>query len=166
MTRKIARWTLLLQEFEIDIFHRPGVQHVVADYLSRLESGEAANGVQDEFPDVELFRITTDPATDATAANEDKWLTKMHQFLSTEVPSENMDRDERKRVAVKSRHFSLVGDTLYHKGADDIWRRTVQSGEKDLILREAHCGIAGGHYAGEATALKDMAYYSKRCREV
>ena len=31
---------LLLQEFDFQIQHRPGVQHVVADYLSRLESGE------------------------------------------------------------------------------------------------------------------------------
>mgnify|MGYP006982084761 FL=1 len=54
LTGKIARWTLLLQEFEFDIFHRPGVQHAVADYLSRLESGEAGDGVRDEFPDAEL----------------------------------------------------------------------------------------------------------------
>ena len=86
LTGKIARWTLLLQEFEFDIFHRPGVQHAVADYLSRLEFGEASNDVQDEFPDAELFRITTEPATDATVADEDKWLTEMHQFLSTGVP--------------------------------------------------------------------------------
>ena len=45
MTGKIARWTLLLQEFEFDIFHRPGVQHAIADYLSRLESGEVGDGV-------------------------------------------------------------------------------------------------------------------------
>ena len=37
LTGKLARWTLLLQEFEFDILHRPRVQHAVADYLSRLE---------------------------------------------------------------------------------------------------------------------------------
>ena len=176
LTGKIARWTLLLQEFEFDIFHRPGVQHAVADYLSRLESGEAGDGVQDEFPDAELFRITTAPATDATVPEEDKWLTEMHQFLSTGVPPESMDRDERKRMAVRGRHFCLVGDTLYHKGADGVWRRAVRSDEKELILREAHCGIAGGHYAGDATArkiwqsglwwpttLRDAVKYSREC---
>ena len=50
LTRKIARWTLLLQEFEFDIIHRPGVQHVVTDYLSRLESGESGARVKDDFP--------------------------------------------------------------------------------------------------------------------
>ena len=52
----------------------------------------------------------------------------------------------------------------------------MRSDEKDLILREAHCGIAGGHYVGEATAqkiwqsglwwpttLKDAVKYSREC---
>ena len=39
LTGKIARWTPLLQELEFDIYHRPGVLHAVADYLSRLELG-------------------------------------------------------------------------------------------------------------------------------
>ena len=176
LTGKLARWTLLLQEFEFEIFHRPGIQHAVADYLSRLDSGETGDGVPDEFPDAELFRVTAETATDETVAPEDKWLTNMHQFLSTGLPPEEMNRDERKRLAVQSRHFCLLRDTLYHKGADGIWRRAVRSDEKDIILREAHCGVAGGHYAGDATArkiwqsglwwpttLKDAVRYAKEC---
>ena len=121
LTGKIARWTLLLQEFEFDIFHRLGVQHAVADYVSRLKSGETGDGVRDEFPNAELFRITTEQATDSTISEEDKWLTDMHQFFSTELPLDKMDRDERKTVAVRSWHFYLIGDTLYQKGADGIW---------------------------------------------
>ena len=82
LTSKIARWTLLLQEFQFDIFHRLGVQHAVANYLSRLESGEAGDSVQDEFLNAELFQITTEPEVDSTVAEEDKWLTDMHQFGS------------------------------------------------------------------------------------
>ena len=48
---------LLLQEFEFDILHRPGVRHAVVDYLSRLESGEEGTGVKDDFPDGQLFRV-------------------------------------------------------------------------------------------------------------
>ena len=56
LTRKLARWTLLLQEFEFDILHRPGVQHVVADYLSCLASGDSeGKGVKDDFPNSPLF---------------------------------------------------------------------------------------------------------------
>ena len=151
LTGKIARWTLLLQEFKFDIFHRPGVPHAVADYLSRLESDEVGDRVRDEFPDTESFKITTEPPTDSIVAEEDKWLTDMQQFLSTGLPPYKMDRDERKRVAVRSRHFCLIKDTLYHKGVGGLWRRAVQSDEKETIVIEAHCGIAGGHYTGDAT---------------
>ena len=35
LTGKLARWTLLLLESEFNIIHRLGVQHEVADNLSR-----------------------------------------------------------------------------------------------------------------------------------
>ena len=54
--------------------------------MSRLESGEARDGVRDELPDVEPFMVTAKPATKATVVKEDKRLTDMHQFLSTGLP--------------------------------------------------------------------------------
>ena len=55
----------------------------------------------------------------------DAWITEMTIFLSTGLPPENMSLDERKRLAVRSQNFYLLNDTLYHKGADGIWRRAV-----------------------------------------
>ena len=57
-------------------------------------------------------------------------------------------------MAVKSRNFCLLNNILYHKGRDDIWRRCVRNDEMEVVLRESHCGIAGGHYAGDTTARK------------
>ena len=48
--------------------------------------------MQDEFSDVELFRITTELAIESTVAEEDKWLTDMHQFLSTGVVEKTVPR--------------------------------------------------------------------------
>ena len=70
---------------------------------------------------------------------EDKRLIDITYFLSTRLPPKGMQRDEKKRLAFKSRNFYLIKDILYHKGADGIWRRCVQSDEKSAILREAHC---------------------------
>ena len=176
LTGKLARWTLLLQEFEFDIIHRPGAQHAIADYLSRLESGEEAVGVKDDFPDTQLFRVETVKAQEMNEEKEDEWISEMTIFLSTGIPAEHMSTDERKRIAVRSRNFCLFNDMLYHKGADGIWRRAVRKFEKSAILTESHCGIAGGHYAGEATArkiwnsglwwptvMKDANEYCKKC---
>ena len=76
-TGKLASWTILLQEFEFDIYHRLWVQHAVADDLSRLESGEFGDGLREEFPDAELFKVTAEVAVDETVAGEDKWLTDL-----------------------------------------------------------------------------------------
>lgn len=53
---RLARWVLLLQEFDFEVIHHPGNQHLVADF-SRLDSGQPAEGVDDEFPDASLFAV-------------------------------------------------------------------------------------------------------------
>ena len=42
-------------------------------------------------------------------------------------------------------------------GPDEILGRCVLEHEKPLILAEAHFEVAGGHYAGKATAQKILA---------
>ena len=70
------------------------------DYLSRLEFGESDDEVRDEFPDAQLFKITTEEATDESVLVEDKWMMNMHQFVSTGRPLEEMNQDERKLLEV------------------------------------------------------------------
>ena len=65
-----------------------------------MESREVGDGVQDEFPDAELFKVTAETVVDETVTGEDKWLTDMHQFLITRLPLEELSRDERKRWAI------------------------------------------------------------------
>jgi hypothetical protein len=48
--------------------------------------------------------------------------------------------------------FSLLAGHLYKMGPDEILRRHAMEAERPLILVESHEGIAGGHYAGKATA--------------
>ena len=83
LTGRLARWMLLLQEFDFQIHHRTGVQHAVADYLSRLESGEPTDSTYDDLLDVGLFSLTTTPTLDE---NEDEWIREMTHFLPTTYP--------------------------------------------------------------------------------
>ena len=85
---------------------------------------------------------------------DDSWITEMTIFLTIRLPLQQLSADERKRLAVCSKNFCLLNDTLYHKGADGIWRRAVRQFEKPVILKESHYDIAGGHYAGDTTARK------------
>ena len=131
LTGTLARWMLLLQEFEFDIHHCPGLQHAVAFYLSRLESGEPTKGVHDYLPDAEIFRILPTPPN---LYSEDKWIEEMIHFLGTGLPPEYLPLDAKKRLDVRSQNFYLLHDTLYHKGTDNIWRRVVRKFEQDSIL--------------------------------
>ena len=55
LTGKLARWMLLLQEFDVVIQHRPGTQHAVADFLSKLDNGEQVTKDDDDFPDADIL---------------------------------------------------------------------------------------------------------------
>ena len=58
------------------------------------------------------------------------WTRNFHVFVDASdiaIDSVLMQLTEPKRLAVRSRHFCLIQDTLYHKGADGIWRRVVRS---------------------------------------
>jgi hypothetical protein len=131
LTRKLARWTLIVQEYEFDIVHRPGAQQVVADYLSRLESGEAPAGVADDFPDARVMVLSPKKGPKDDPEN---WLTDMVYFLSHGIPPEELTKAEWKRLGVRSQAFSFLNDSLYHKSADGIWRCVVQMDEQEEVL--------------------------------
>ena len=52
---RLARWMLLLQEFDFLIKHTPKKEHAVANSLSRLETGEVPSDFIDQLPDANLF---------------------------------------------------------------------------------------------------------------
>ena len=57
LTRTLARWALLLQEFTFEV-DRPGSQHALADYLSHLEVDSIA-AIPNDLPDVAILTITS-----------------------------------------------------------------------------------------------------------
>ena len=71
---RIARWMLLLQEYEFEVVYKSGRRHLMADHLSRIESEEEPLGVDDQFPDASLFMVHVQPFED--------WRTPFIEYLT------------------------------------------------------------------------------------
>ena len=54
---RLARWMLLLQEYDFKIIHKPGKNHFGADFLSRATPAGDENSLQIELPNATLFRV-------------------------------------------------------------------------------------------------------------
>ena len=62
------------------------MQHVVADYLSRLELKEPGIEVWDVFPYAQLLRVEVVTLTEVGEDVADLWITDMTLFLSIGLP--------------------------------------------------------------------------------
>ncbi|RDX98632.1 Retrovirus-related Pol polyprotein from transposon 17.6, partial [Mucuna pruriens] len=56
---RFIQWMLLLQEFNIEIKDKKGVENSLADHLSRIEREDDPMPIRDEFLDEQLLHITT-----------------------------------------------------------------------------------------------------------
>ncbi|RVW30036.1 Retrovirus-related Pol polyprotein from transposon 17.6 [Vitis vinifera] len=77
---RLIRWIILLQEFNLQIRDKKGVENVVADHLSRLVIGHDSHGlpINDDFLEESLMSIEVAP-----------WYSHIANYLITgEVPSE------------------------------------------------------------------------------
>jgi len=55
---RLIRWILLLQEFDVEIRDKKGVENVVADHLSRMYYGDdGKEPIKDQMRDDHLYRI-------------------------------------------------------------------------------------------------------------
>jgi len=77
---RIARWMLLLQEYDFEIIHKPSRQHVMANHLSRVTIGQSAIRVKDQFPDTNLFMVQVTPKNIQRPINIDRREPLMYYF--------------------------------------------------------------------------------------
>ena len=65
-----------------------------------------------------------------------------------------MSSAERRHVCYQAHHYITLGDTLYLRGIDSVFRHCLNFDEAEKALNDCHSGACGGHMSGYATAQK------------
>ncbi|KAH9318924.1 hypothetical protein KI387_020693, partial [Taxus chinensis] len=148
---RIARWIILLQEFEFDIIDRPGKKHVNADALSRAYDGLGSSCDDDDFPDATLFSLDT-----IRSEYIDIW-NYLNEF---KFPNGSNAKTKRK-ITQASRPYSILHGVLFRIGPDGQYKRAVGRDQGKELLEEFHNGTCGGHFSGQLTARRilDAGYH-------
>jgi len=90
------------------------------------------------------------------------WYHNIAEFLKTQQMPTNLNMNDRRKVHINNRHFSIADDRLYHRGIDDILQRCVDSTEILAILASCHSSAYSEHISGTLTDQKILrvGYYS------
>jgi len=116
---RLIRRILLLQEFDLEIKDRKGVDHHVADHLSRIPTGEISKDSNDYFPDEHLYIVT----------EAFLWYVDIVDYLVTKSFPTNRPKHAKERIKSQARFYLWDGTYLWRFGSDQVIRRCVDDYE-------------------------------------
>jgi hypothetical protein len=117
---------------------------VFAELICDFPHSAMENVAADSLPDESLFLISID----------DIWYGDIIIYLQTQTFWPTFSNTKRRRIRYQARQYIILGDTLYHRGIDSVFRRCLTFDEAEKALNDCHSGTCGGHMYGYATAQK------------
>ncbi|XP_058217607.1 uncharacterized protein LOC131328718 [Rhododendron vialii] len=142
---RLIRWILLLQEFNITIKDKKGVENVVADHLSRFEFEDSSSKlpIVDTFPDEQLFAVVSCP-----------WYADIVNYLVTGRIPDHWTPQDRRLFLSEVKRFFFDDPYLFKYCSDQIIRRCVSDEDQRGILSFCHTEACGGHFSHKKTTAK------------
>ena len=131
---KLARWGMVLQEMDLEIFYRPGKRNANADALSRSPLPETGDG---DMPYGIISVITADQLEESEPdlpelQRRDPELAPLITYLETGV------------LPARSQYMVQDG-ILYRVESDSTLRVIPPTGSRKQLFEQAHGGRFGGH---------------------
>ena len=142
---RLIRWVLLLQEFNLQIMDKKGVENAVKDHILRLTIAHNTHNppINDEFPEESLLLVEKTP-----------WYAHISNYLAIRGLPVDWKAQAREFFFVKIHSYYWEEPFLYKYCADQIIRRCVPEGEQQGILSYYHENACGGHFESQKTAMK------------
>jgi hypothetical protein len=135
LSGRIARWILLLQEFDYEVQVKKGKSNSNADFLSRIRGEEAEESIPAEFPDEEIYVCFAD---NKVTDYED-----IVQYLDTQQYPEGLTREEKAVFQQKVAPYTCIKGVLFKMGLDERLRRCLEKREINQVISAMHCEEAG-----------------------
>nr|CAN72371.1 hypothetical protein VITISV_040455 [Vitis vinifera] len=142
---RLIRWILLLQEFNLQIRDKKGVDNVVADHLSRMAIAHNSHvlPINDDFPEESLMLI-----------ENTHWYAHIANYLVTGEVLREWKTQDMKHFFAKIHAYYWEEHFLFKYCADQIIRKCVPEEEQQGILNHCHDSAYRGHFASKKTAMK------------
>jgi len=142
---KYSKWIVIPQEFDLEFEKSKSKKSLVfAELMCDFLRTDMEIVAEEPIADKSLFLIST----------LDPWYGDIIVYLQTQSFRLEISKSEHCKIRFQSQQFKILGDTLYHRGANSIFRRCLTHEEAERVLNDCHFGACGGHMSGFATAQK------------
>ncbi|KAG7572457.1 Integrase catalytic core [Arabidopsis suecica] len=159
---RLLRWILLLQEFDMEIVDKKGIENGAADHLSRMRM-EEATPIDDSMPEEQLLAVkcyklvyNKKEFEEACAVKEEEfpWYADLVNYLICGEIPKYLDAYQKKKFFRDINHYYWDEPYLYKKGTDGLFRRCIAEEEVQGVLEHCHGSSYGGHFATFKTVHK------------
>jgi hypothetical protein len=117
---RMIHWILLLQEFDVEVCDKKGVENVVTDHLSRTNHGQDdKEPIEDKIRDDHLYRIL----------DKDTWMIDIIRAIRR-MTLDHLDKNTQRRIFSESRKYFWDSPYLFKLGNDGVMRRCVPREER------------------------------------
>jgi hypothetical protein len=143
--RKISRWIVVLQQFDLDFVSVKSKKSMVFVELILELPVESGDVVPEELPiKGDMFLITS----------SDPWYGDILVYLQNLKCPTFASRDEHRRICHQAKNYLILEDALYCRGIDSILCRCLTHEEVEIVLNNCHIGACGGHMSRLETTQK------------
>ncbi|CAM8908302.1 unnamed protein product [Rhodiola kirilowii] len=141
---RLIRWILLLQEFDVEIRDKKGIENTVADHLSRLVREEDAGQITETFPDEHLYAIS----------GKMPWFAPLVNYLVGGKFPPSYSKAQCLKLKHDAKYYVWDDPYLWKIGVDQILRRCIPDDEIVSVISFCHELECGGHFGPRRTARK------------
>jgi transposase InsO family protein len=134
----------------LEFHHVERERNATTDALSKLGSSrtQVPPGVlvqEVPHPSISLDRAEECNVLSQSQSDSNDWREPIIKYIKNE--EEPDDKAAAERIARQLAHYTLIGDTLYRRGASGVLMKCIPSATRKQLLDEVHAGQCGIHAA-------------------